>query len=128
MQNIGSKDKYLCDGLYGKSRHNRGSATIEMTLLIPIILGVFYLYISIFLSFVDCADSMEDMIEVLYMEDTDSQASEVQKRGSKSSVCDYKSTKFLEKNLEFHRYNGSVVENIRRWQLAADTVLPGGNP
>lgn len=111
-----------------EKKRNHGSATIEMTLLIPIILGVLYLYISFFVFFVDSARDMAVMVEVLYIEDIESKTITIQKTGSKNSVYVYENSGKFNKKLELHRYSGSAVENIRRWQLATDTVLSGGNP
>ena len=116
------------DCLQARGKKNCGSATIEMTLLMPIILGVFYLYISFFLFFIDSSNSMGDMVEALYIENVDGQTVVTQKNGSKSSVYVYEESGIHKKRLELHRFNGSAVDNIRRWQFATDTILSRGNP
>lgn len=114
-----------------KKRKNRGSATIEMTLLMPVILGVIYLYISFFIFFVDSAVDMEDMAVELYIQKEEKGNNEKKKMlsaGSKKSVYINEKSGLFNKSLELHRYSDSAVENIRRWQLATDTILSRGNP
>ncbi len=127
MQNVQEHTTCLGNDVHIEKRikHNCGSATIEMTMLMPVVLGVFYLYISFFLFFIDCADDMKNMAEMLYV---DGAIEATQNNGSKSSIYIQESSGIHEKRLELHRYNEATVKNIRRWQLAADTVLSGGNP
>lgn len=127
MQNVQEYNMCLRKDVHIPKRvkHNCGSATVEMTLLMPIILGIFYLYISFFIFFIDCAGDMKNMAETLY---ANGAIETTQNKGSKSSIYIQESSGIHKKRLELHRYNGDTVKNIRRWQLAADTVLSGGNP
>ena len=49
-----------------KKQRNRGSAVLEITLLIPVFLGCIYFYIMLFLFFVESGKRMEQMSECLY--------------------------------------------------------------
>ena len=111
---------------------NRGSAVIEMTLIMPVLLVVFYLYISIFLFYVQSGKSMKDMAEVLYCtEEIENYTYEgdftVRENGNTKSVCIKESEALFELNLELRRNDDSVVEKIRRWQLATDTICERGD-
>ncbi|MCR5701175.1 MAG: hypothetical protein K6G76_03400 [Lachnospiraceae bacterium] len=50
-------------------KKNKGSAVLEITLLIPIILGCVVLYINMVLSLVDCAKQEDAASEIRYEED-----------------------------------------------------------
>lgn len=112
-------------------KRNQGSATIEMTFIMPIVLLIFYLYISLFLFFIHSAENMAAMTEVLYEQEEQEEESGVevfatQNVGNKKTVYVNVETGLLSKKIELHRYSDSPVENIRRWQLATDTILSGG--
>lgn len=115
-----------------KKVHNRGSSVIEMTLLMPIILGVLYLYIGLFLFFVDSSKQMKNMTEALYCtEEENGEQGNIcmvrQEQGSKLSVSVTDTTGMFNMDLELHRNDDSIVKNIRRWQLATDTIRKRGN-
>ena len=123
--------KDVGDRLYmRKMAKNTGSATIELTLIMPIILGVFYLYISCFLFMIESSKNMGDMVKVLYAE------TEAEKGDCKAEIIEQGSTRYVSLedtmemftiNLEFSCYKESAVENLRRWQLAFDTIRTGEN-
>lgn len=119
---------------------NCGSAIIEMTFLIPILLGIIYLYIMLFLFLMESAKYQEWMVESLYSlqekqgeESTDSGEEIVDelltksKQGTQISVFVDKKTEMFDIDLEMHRKEDSAVKNIRRWQLAADMLRTGEN-
>ncbi len=109
-------------------KRNQGSAVIEMTLLMPIILGIFFLYISTFLCFISESKYIEAMSNYLYSDVAveNSGMNKVQ-QGGKVSV--FFSTTFgqFDMDLELHRNEDNAVENIRRWQFATDTLRAGEN-
>lgn len=110
---------------------NRGSAIVEMTLLIPILLGVIYLYIMLFLFLVQSGKCMGVMADALYsgeeMTATTTKTINLSKntQGNKVSIFLSESTGKFDIELQMHRKEDTVVRNIRRWQLAADTLRAG---
>lgn len=118
-----------------KKQLNVGSAVIEMTLLIPILLGIVYLYLSLFLFLINVSKNRNDMVELLYEIDYREQEGDDisdstrkirgTKQGNKISVFEKVGFSPFEVNLELHRNEDSAVENIRRWQFVADAVRTG---
>ena len=108
--------------------NNRGIAIIEMTLLIPILLGIIYLYIMLFLFLVQSGKCMGIMVDVLYS-GSDSTINHNQnvnlstiKQGTKESVFLHESMGGFDIELQMHRKEDNAVENIRRWKIASDTL------
>lgn len=124
-----------------KTSENIGSAVVEMTFLIPVILGIIYMYIMLFLFLIESAKYREIMVESLYSIENEngekavdsnengavSGVMEKSQHGSKISVYIKEQTKLFDIELEMHRKEDSAVQNIRRWQLAADTFRTGEN-
>ena len=113
-----------------KETINRGSATLEMTFIIPIILGVFYLYISLFMYMIFCSASMEAMTEELYCaEETEGVSFGIKcaEQGGNRYASVKDTVGMFEVDLEFSNYKESPVKNIRRWQFAANTFRTGKN-
>lgn len=108
----------------GKMRElekNKGSATIEMTLLIPVFLSVLLLYISVFLSLLTGAKQLECMVNVLYVsEDVGQEKDGVYQQADTISTYFNETVKGVSIDLELHRKADTAVETIRRWQLARD--------
>lgn len=112
-------------------RCNQGSATIEMTGILSVVLVVFYLYITLFLFYIHCAKDLSTMVESLYQHteqqrNNDEEEFLIHTMGDKIIIYSRVTMQTLSKELELHRYNDSPVDNIRRWQLATDTVLQRG--
>lgn len=107
-------------------KRNQGSAIIEMTLLMPIILGIFFLYIHTFLYFAKESKCLEMMSYCLYW-DINVGESSMNKihQGKRISVFYSESTGLFD--LELHRNEDDAVRNIRRWQFATDTLRAGEN-
>ena len=115
-----------------KKGHNRGSATIEMTLLVPVFLGIFYLYICLFLFMIESSRDMEQMVKALYSteENDSSHTSEivsVTKQGDTSYVAIKDSSGMFDMDLKFCCHQDLEVKNIRRWQFVFDTLRKGEN-
>lgn len=118
-----------------RQRNNKGSAIIEMTLLISILLGIIYLYISLFVFMIETGKEMNGMVECMYSLDN-SQTNAGVSNNSNGSISQQGniicarvnqiSGMFL-MDLELRRYSDSAVKNIRRWKLAIDTVHTGEN-
>ena len=114
---------------------NCGSAIIEMTFLIPVLLGIIYFYIMFFLFLMESAKYKEWIVESLYSvqedssTDTEGKVGErrlpMSKQGTMISVYIDEKAELFDIRLEMHRKEDSAVENIRRWQLATD-MLPAG--
>lgn len=107
-------------------KRNQGSAIIEMTILMPIILGIFFLYIHTFLCFAKESRFLESMSNYLYL-DVNVGESSMNKvhQGKRISVFCSESTGLFD--LELHRNGDDAVQNIRRWQFATDTLRAGEN-
>ncbi|MCM1179662.1 MAG: hypothetical protein NC347_05365 [Clostridium sp.] len=104
--------------------NNRGSALIEMTLLIPILLGCIYFYIMLFLFLTETAGDMYGMAEYLYESErtNESVAGTVSKSGN-TEIISIKSTgKLFEIRAELRRDASDAIENIRRWQLVTGGI------
>lgn len=123
-----------------KESVNGGSAIIEMTFLIPILLGIIYLYIMLFLFLLESAEYKEIMVESLYsiQEEKKKKSAEAgetvesgvllwSKNGTQISVFVDGKVEMFDIELEMHCNEDKTVENIRRWQLAADTIRTGEN-
>lgn len=123
-----------------KKFDNKGSAIIEMTFLIPILLGIIYLYIMLFLFLLESAEYKEIMVESLYsiQEDQTEKSAATEegiergfwlrsKNGTQISIFVNEKAELFDIELEMHCNEDKTVENIRRWQLAADTIRTGEN-
>lgn len=117
---------------------NHGSAIVEMTMLIPIILGVIYLYITLLLFLVESAKHQGIMAEELYSLQTETSVDMEKKdfgngqytksqQGNIISIFVRDEQNLFDIELELHRKGDSAVQNIRRWQLATDTLRTGTN-
>lgn len=110
---------------------NKGAAIVEMTLLIPVLLGIIYLYIMLFLFLVQSGKSMAIMTDDLYcgvgstMDYTQDINLSRSVQGSKKSVFIHESVGGFNIELQMHRKEDNTVENIRRWKVAADTFREG---
>ncbi len=107
---------------------NRGAAIVEMTLLIPILLGIIYLYIMLFLFLVQSGKYMAAMADTLYSrnnstrEHTQNINLSCSTQGTKESVFLHEGLGGFDIELEMHRKEDNAVKNIRRWKIAADTL------
>lgn len=116
-----------------KQRKNDGSAIVEMTLLIPILLGLLYMYISLFLFMIETGRDMNYLAETLYSVEKSTQESnntnygnvKTYKQGSAYYITMRDVSGMFHIDLEMRRYGDFTVKNIRRWQLAIDTVRTG---
>ncbi len=99
--------------------NNKGTITIEMTLLIPLILGIVYLYIMYLLFSFGLSKQMYEETEKLYHQELTDQKevslSENQLTYNLFHVKNYEITLKLKRDIE------NPVAYIRRWQLAART-------
>ena len=93
-----------------EKKHNRGSAVVEMTLLIPLFLGCIYFYIILLLFFVKQADTTyEEVLSMYGRADMNSIEITVEDNG-------------LDARFNYKRNADDVVKKLRRWQLVADTI------
>ncbi|MCM1497075.1 MAG: hypothetical protein NC124_01265 [Clostridium sp.] len=114
-------------------RKNRGSMIIEITILISVFMGVFFLYITFFLFLIYSAGQMEQVVEYLYSEAEEEPDMErpvnvqIHKQGDiRTAWFEDPDSRFLIRT-EYRRWTKDPVENIRRWQLAVSLVSQGGN-
>lgn len=110
-------------------KKNKGSAIIEITLLVPVLFGCIFFYIMSMLFLVEHGKMVDIISEKLYAEEKTVTDSVI----SYSGCCEYNdgSTKVAEYTgeyekydivLELKKYAGDTVKNLRRWQLVADTI------
>lgn len=107
---------------------NRGSAIVEMTLLIPVYMGVIYLYILFFLFIIECGFLMQGMLEYMYCVETtfenqynDDPFSTI-KQGNVQTTSTIYSNNIFKKHMELKGNAEDSTEKIRRWQIAVDTI------
>ncbi len=108
-----------------KKRGNKGSAIIEMTLLIPVFLGCIFLYIMLFLFLIGAARDMHDMALFLYASENavgESVAGTVSKDGNTKIIRMRRFGKWFEIQTELRKDASDVIENIRRWQVATGGI------
>lgn len=106
-------------------KKNRGSAVIEMSLLMPILLGCIYLYIMLFLFLLESGKGMEYMVENMYEvgnteKDTSEYFNDMVSERTEGNVKIYRieeKGELFDLYLEMRRDENDAVENIRRWQL-----------
>lgn len=105
-------------------KSNRGSAIIEITLLVPVLFGCIYFFIMTMLFLIRQAQVMDIAADKAY-ESADNVA------GGVVTECKQGSVRIVKYQEEMDGYNVLVeikvddsdpVRNLRRWQLVADTV------
>ncbi len=107
---------------------NRGSAIVEMTMLIPVYIGVIVLYINFFLYTIEYGFIMQGMLECLYKPETKSQILRERadvstvRQGSTTIIRGMKTDRFYEINIELMGNEEDPADKIRRWQIAVGTV------
>jgi hypothetical protein len=126
MKNQGGAWKKKAEemGTCKKRRANRGSSIIEISLLIPIFMGCIYLYIMLFLFFMESSKQMCAMSESIYSQESASlQSGFSLKTEGKMQVIRVKETgKLFEIEMELGRDGSEPLENIRRWQLVTSGI------
>lgn len=111
-------------------KRNKGSATIEITLLMPIFLGCIYFYIMLFLFLIESGKDMQILAEYLYLEEGNQVTFEqtekktfVKQNDGKIVITSIKEEfSIFEINIELSKDSNNAIENIRRWQLAAELL------
>ena len=105
---------------------NRGTAIIEMTILIPIFLMIIYLYIIYFLGMVELGKNMDDMTELLYCEEeVQENAPEgltVRKTGSMQVITKKQENQYADMQVTVQKKKDSAIKDIRRWQFVTDRI------
>ena len=112
-------------GMPEEKRDNRGSAIIEMTLLIPVLLGCIYFYIMLFLFLTETAKDMYTMAEYLYgtrQTKEENVTGTVSKNGNTEIIRIQNTGELFEIQTELRKDASDVIENIRRWQLATGGI------
>lgn len=106
---------------------NKGSAIMEVTLLIPVFLGCIYFFIMFFLFLINSGKKMSYLCEELYsVEITDAERNlheakcgDIKKEGTVLKIYYKEQGKWFDYDLLLKRNGNDKVKNIRRWQLAA---------
>lgn len=105
--------------------NNKGSTVIEMTLLMPIILGCVFLYIMFFLFFIGNAKGMEEITNQIYAVNV-TQQNDIQhgiKKQSGMITAIYENhDKWFDISISMRRNGRDVLKSIRRWQLATSKI------
>ena len=97
-------------------KNNKGSAVIEMTFLMPIMLGIIYLYIMYLLLCISMSENMLKKTEELYKKAEDLVTVTWNKDVLKEEVLS------SQIKIDIRRDTKNPVEEIRRWQLAIRTI------
>lgn len=109
----------------GIRRNNRGSAVIELALLMPVILGFIYLYIMLFLFFTESGKWMAEVAEGIYAEEGTECLTEgiiLRTEGETRIGSIQEEGKLFKMQIELRRDKNDAVKNIRRWQLIGDVL------
>lgn len=101
-----------------KIKNNQGSITVEMTLLIPFVLGIIFMYIMYLLFSIQTARSMYQQMEIIY-EKEDESAIVLNRESLDFNLFHSKEYKA---EIELKVYEKNPITSIRRWQLAAGAI------
>ncbi len=112
------------------SENNRGSAIIEITLLIPVIFFSVYFYIMSMLYITNNGKAADELSDQLYAEEGDDSVNEVgiettgerQKQGNIEIIKCNDVFGNYNISFEFRKCADNPVKNLRRWQFVADTI------
>lgn len=105
--------------------NNKGSAIIEMTFLIPVILGCVFMYVSFLIFFIGNSKGMEQAAEQVYMVDISNSSSVnagVKKQSEMLSSVYQNCDKWFDVTININRNGRNVLKSIRRWQLATSKI------
>ena len=108
-------------------RRNRGSAVIEMTMMVPIILGCIYFYIMSMLFLIEHGKVADDLSYRFYSyseenTENDDGDKKVILSGNTEVISYGEVFNNYELMIELKKEGSDVVKNLRRWQLIADTI------
>lgn len=128
--NIKNNGRKHTRSVYKKTKRNKGSSIIEISLLIPICLVCVYLYVMLFLFLTGAAKNMERISEYSYRSDTaddkteekESKNLQVCREGKTQKVWMEEQDKLFVLHLELRKDMNDPVENIRRWQLVTSAI------
>ena len=94
-------------------KRNRGSAVVEMTLLVPFVFGSIYFYIMSMLYITEHGRRVNELSEMLYNNVAEA------KDGLVSYDGDFEKYSI---SLDLRMDNTDSVKSLRRWQFVADTI------
>ena len=103
------------------NKNNRGSAVVEVTLMVPVIFGSLYFFVMSMLFIVEHGKLADELSEKLY-ESSKEEACEVKKQGNTEFIKYNEVFNDYEIYFDFSKNGDDVVKNLRRWQLIADTI------
>ncbi|MBR1865550.1 MAG: hypothetical protein IJ801_03495 [Lachnospiraceae bacterium] len=117
----------LADHMMRKCR-NRGSAVIEVTLLMPVFLGCIYFYIMLFLFLIQSGQTMDQVVAMMYPPDqtvavTPQDAPDgirLCREGGTQTVRVEQENGFFHLHLTLARDGEDTVRKLRRWQFVTD--------
>lgn len=106
-----------------KRGRNAGSAVVEITMLIPILMGCIYFYIVAMLFFVQQAKAAGHASDQLYLQEkTSGSSGNIYSSGNMKCIDITVEESKLMIKIEYKRDASDMVKNLRRWQFVADTV------
>lgn len=111
-----------------RRKRNRGSAVLEATILIPVCLGIFFLYIMFFLFLIEYGFIMQGMLEYMYHPETkfeiENPHGEISlvKQGNINIINAWNKNRYFSMYLEYKGNSNDPADKVRRWQIAADTI------
>lgn len=102
-------------------KKNKGSAVIEISMLIPIFFLCIYGYIMIFLCFIDAGRKWNQMSLCLYSKERIEKNFEQKTTKNMRTIKGNSKYSFFFIDLELRKGEVDPVENIRRWQWIGET-------
>lgn len=111
-----------------RKKKNQGSAVIEFTLLMPIVLGCIYFYIMLFLFFIQSGKVMDQLADCIYQPERENVKTQeivpdgvnLRKEGTaREAWVDWQEGLF-HLHLTMRKDENDPVKCIRRWQFVTD--------
>ena len=121
----------MCQKGGNRIKKNIGSTTIELTLLMPVFLGCVFLYIMVFLFFIEIGSGMYQLSEYMYAKEGEESNIFVNDLMEGVQIHVQGGTKIAEINREdtwfslhlmLQKDDSNPVENLRRWQMIGNAV------
>lgn len=100
--------------------NNRGSTTVELSLIAPIMVGIVYLYLLYFVSLIGWCQTEWKEVQQMYCVNEEL---EVQDSNLEKTECEIKTQNgILGYRIIYRKTRDDIVKKIRRWQLEISTL------
>lgn len=121
VADAGGKMKYFSNAYFAKKKQNKGSITVEMTLLSLFVFSIVYLYVMYLLFSISLASNLYEQTMKLYDDANETFSIEAV---SNITILEFNIFRNSDYNIKLHlkRTKEDPVKSIRRWQIAIDTV------